>query len=216
MADWDDFIHWGQRVAAEVDLDKNEREYKLDTAAKLSGARDLLLADDVRWPDELRRALQTNLLNRFFLMTLFEDLKNRDVDLNRVLSEFWGTADVAGLDQLAHELRPLGARYTQGNVLSLGSVLLMAIDAGAYPPFRVTPVQRWSKLVDGPVMPGSAAGRYQLLLDLCDELIRRSADWPKPMRDRLDAQGLAWAVLNYDPPDAWPEEERDAFIGWRG
>ena len=36
-----------------------------------------------------------------------------------------------------------------------------------------------------------------------------------PLRDRLDAQGLGWAVLKWSPPDTWPPMKRAELKHWR-
>ena len=46
------------------------------------------------------------------------------------------------------------------------------------------------------------------MLSLCDGLRERWTDDEPRLRDRLDAQGLGWAVLKWAPPDTWPPMKR--------
>lgn len=83
MSVWDTFLHWARRLAQEVDLDKEERDYKLALASRLAAVRDQVITDDPDWPEALRRALtSTNLLNRFYLMAdrRLENAPRRDAE----------------------------------------------------------------------------------------------------------------------------------------
>ena len=56
--------------------------------------------------------------------------------------------------------------------------------------------------------PGTPrASATSALLSLCDGLLERWGDEQPRLRDRLDAQGLGWAVLKWTPPDTWPPHE---------
>src|SRR5699024_5132397 len=80
-----------------------------------------------------------------------------------------------------------------GNVTALGALLLMTQAPENYPPYRPTPVERWLQVVGGEKHAAAPVDRYQQLLDLCDELLRRG-EGRLPIRTRLEAQGLAWTL----------------------
>ncbi|MGH3321611.1 MAG: McrB family protein [Streptosporangiaceae bacterium] len=219
MSGWDTFVHWGARLARDVDLDDEERDYKLETAARLADVRGQLIAGDPAWPEELRRTLQsTNLLNRFFLMALIDDLRADAARMREALLGVWQEgSDLASLDTLAASLRNQNDRYSPGNVLSLGSVLLMARDPSSYPPYRTRAVAKWRRLTGLPAVPSKAplSERYRGLLEFCDEFLRRAQETGPSLRDRLDVQSLAWLVTEWDPPASWSSADQRALLEWR-
>jgi MoxR-like ATPase len=58
--------------------------------------------------------------------------------------------------------------------------------------------------------------RYAVFLDFLDDLVERMADRGTPVRDRLDAQGLMWWVTSADPPEDWPDADKEAFLAYQG
>src|SRR5262245_44594331 len=220
MSQWEQFVEWGRVLAVDVDLDENERAYKVEVASRLADVREQVLANEPGWPDELRRVLtSTNLLDRFLRMSLIQDLRTRPTDMRHALLGVWGgDPDLTTLDGLASALRPLSDRYTPGNALSLGALLLMARDPAAYPPFRARAVAKWARLTGFSATPpnASVSMRYAGLLAFCDELLRRAELAGLDLRDRLDAQGLAWTITGAAPPEAWPLQERNALLRFRG
>lgn len=63
---------------------------------------------------------------------------------------------------------------------------------------------------------GELGGRYGGFTAVLDEIIERLAERGTELRDRLDAQGIAWWLVYGDPPAEWSEEEQMAFREWRG
>ena len=219
---WEAFLHWGQRLADSVDLEVEERDYKLQLAKRLQSVRELALAADSEWLDEFKRTLaSTNLLNRFFLIAFFDELKSQPEKVREVLVSFWsGEPEPEHLDDFLLAVRSLSnhSAYSPGNVVALGSLLLMAQSVESYPPYRPTPINMTCKLTGFAKQPGRLSPnlRYQTLLDLCDEIVDRADDAGLEVRDRLEAQGLIWAITQYDAPLDWDIEERLAFQAWRG
>ena len=219
---WETFLYWGQRLAESVDLDTEERLYKLQLAERLQAVRELALAAEPEWLNEFKRALaSTNLLNRFFLIAFFDELKSQPEKVREVLVSFWsGEPEPEHLDDFLLAVKSLSnhSAYSPGNVVALGSLLLMAQRVESYPPYRPTPISMTCKLTGFAKQPGRLSPnlRYQTLLDLCDEIVDRADDAGLEVRDRLEAQGLIWAITQYDAPLDWDIEERLAFQAWRG
>jgi len=76
-------------------------------------------------------------------------------------------------------------------------------------------VARFGRNVDAAAL-NTAIRYFTFLVDILDELIRRLGERGVRLRDRLDAQGLAWWITNGDPPDEWSEAEKAAFLAYRG
>jgi hypothetical protein len=217
---WKQFMHWAARFAAGVDLDDEERNYKVEMAARLDRARTELIDAAPGWDATLKSALNYgNLLHPRFKVSLFNDLRDQADVLRDALLTFWRSdPDPERLDRLRSDLRAMHPQsaYTPGNCTALGSVLLMARDVSQYPPYLPTPVARACELTGHPNDVGTPATRYTTLLELCQETLERAPEEGIELQDLLDAQGLVWAVVNYEPPESWSKAEADAFLAWRG
>lgn len=214
---WDKFMSWAGRIAASVDLSQLERDYKLVMADRLDVARDAVLSDVPDWVTTLKSALNsTNLLSSFYKVELFKTMTAQPDAVRDALVRFWSAEpDPLLLTTFHTELRAITA-VTPGNATSLGSVLLMARDSSQFPPYRPSPVDKARALTATPSSGTTASERYDVLLSMCDEVLERSPEVGVELLDRLDAQSLIWAVVNYDPPESWTASDRSSFLTWRG
>jgi len=217
MSDWSQFLTWAKRLADEVDLDAEERGYKLAMAARLREATERARRGDADWLASLRKALQgSNLLPWQFADSLLKAAEREPSRLRDAIVELVTSADpVAQLDAFAADVRAVHAPATPGNLVALGSVLLMSMDVPTYPPYRPEPVGEWAARVGAAADSTSAGQRYRTLLELCDGLLHEAEAAQLPVRDRLDAQGLAWTVLKYEPPVRWAPMEKARLTAWR-
>lgn len=218
MADWSQFLHWAKRFAREVDLDVEERNYKLAMAARLCEATEAARRGDADWLGSLRKALQgSNLLPWQFSDALLKAADERGEALRSALLGLVDAADpVAHFDRFAEEVHTVHRTASPGNLVAFGSVLLMSVDPSAYPPYRPEPVAQWAARVGLEVDTSSASQRYRTLVHLCDALISEaSSQSDLRVRDRLDAQGLGWTVLRHEPPVRWAPLEQAQLDAWR-
>ena len=65
------------------------------------------------------------------------------------------------------------------------------------------------------VRTSTAGERYFAFIDLLDELYERLVSRGVALRDRLDAQSLAWWVTSSEPPEEWTEADRAAFLAFQ-
>ncbi len=217
MSDWSQFLTWAKRLVAEVDLDTEERNYKLAMASRLHEATEAARANDPSWLTLLRKALQgSNLLPWQFVDAL---LKAAEADPSRLRTAILALVEaddpVSQLDAFAEGVHAIHQTATPGNLAAFGSVLLMSLDAASYPPYRPDPAGEWAARVGLEADTSSASQRYRSLLGLCDGLLREAQAAELPIHDRLDAQGLAWTVLKYDPPVRWTPLEQARLTAWR-
>ena len=63
---------------------------------------------------------------------------------------------------------------------------------------------------------GDLGAKYAGFIAILDEIMERLAQRGTELRDRLDAQSIAWWLVYGDPPAEWSEEEQMAFREWRG
>ena len=160
-----------------------------------------------------------NLLDSFFKTALFNELREHAAEVRDAVLKLWESEPAPALfDQFQADLKAISQQrsYTGGNSTALGSVLLMARDLRQFPPYRPTPAVKAGQLTGTTAVGDKPSERYDALLQLCDEVLERSADSGLELADRLDAQGLIWSVVTYDPPASWGPAEAAAFKAWRG
>ncbi|WP_353951943.1 AAA family ATPase [Knoellia sp. S7-12] len=216
---WQTFMSWGAKIATSFDLESRERQYKIEMAERLSVARELLLADDPSWPVRLRQALNySNLLSHFTKIAVFNQLDADPQQFLQSIHLLWdGEPDPSLLTAFYESLKAQASgKFSPGEATAVGSVLLMGRDLARFPPYRPTPVQKALQLTGQASEGTSASARYDDLLTLCAEVLERAPDHEIELTDLLDAQGLLWAVVAYEPGTEWSRSDRAAFATWRG
>lgn len=217
MSDWGQFLTWARRLVDVVDLEAEERGYKVAMAAGLHQAVEAARRSDPDWMTLLRKALQgSNLLPWQFVDALLKAAEPQPSRLREAILALTDANDpIAQLDAFADEVREVHSNATPGNLTALGSVLLMTVDPPSYPPYRPEPAGEWAARVGAAAETSSPSQRYRSLLELCDGLLRKAEGAGLPIRDRLDAQGLAWTVLKHEPPVRWTPLEQAQLTAWR-
>lgn len=219
MADpLDEFVYWSARFYELDSYGLSEREHKLEIVRDLSEARRSVLADG-DWFAHLQRAFTTR--NNLLPPQVHEDfLRWCQEDLGRaakLLRRLWDRKDEPLLrlgDSLAH--LPAGAVAGLGSRAALGSFLMLAIDPYQYPPYRVAAMHAAYRLTGHePGGEKDEVAMYRAALAFFDRLRERAAERGLALKDRLDAQSVVWSITNRVPPEAWPQEDRDAFERYR-
>ena len=215
---WKLFCAWANELHKVGRVQTQERPYKLDIADRLAAARTAFTSDAPGWQDLLKVALvkDNNLLDFRAVDNFLTWIEAEPVSARQALGALWGPEDLAveAIDEFA-QLYP---KTQQGEILSVASVLLLALDATLYPPFRSRTVTAAFKRTSfGQPDPGSSASTvYQFWLEFLDYFITVAAEQDLILADRLDAQGLVWAVIKYeDKPPPWPQALWDDFQRWR-
>jgi 5-methylcytosine-specific restriction enzyme B len=199
-------------------METEERGYKVSDARALTLALELLDAGHKQWPTAMADAWRrSNLVDWRVLDTFGNWLSSADNAATTIAR----LRDDPGPEAVDRFLSALPSDAASGTAarLSVASVLLGAIDVTAFPPWRARVVNKAYKLTgfSKPEPTATDGERYAVFLSFLDELIDVIHRQHPTVRidDRLDAQGLMWAVLNYETPDVWPEHERFAFAAWR-
>ncbi|MFI9453541.1 McrB family protein [Amycolatopsis sp. NPDC052450] len=206
---WNALVRWGQRIRQSIDLAGQERDYKIDGAAALQAARASGTTSDLAF---LRRH---NLVDWRAADSFFRWLDTAE-DGWTALEELWVDAGPESVDRFLAGL-PRSAADGTGARLSLASVLLGADDVIRYPPWRARAIDRAYRLT-GYTKPEPAATdgeRYEVFLLFLDQVLDVFRRNGVPLRDRLDAQSITWALMTYDPPETWADDEIAAFRDWR-
>jgi hypothetical protein len=215
---WTTFLQWGARLLDHVDLDDEERAYKLHTADLLSRARATLLAGDDWLPSLVAAFDDTNLVSWRVQPAFLDWVKSNADEARSALELLWANPTPAAIDRFSAEL-PAEAAGTLGSRLSIASFLLGASDVTSFPSWRAQAVDKAYQLTSfakaqGPATDGE---HYDRFLEFLDLIVDSSATYlGGRIHDRLDAQGLTWALLSYTPDDTWAPDEVEAFLAWRG
>jgi len=221
MSDWKTVTQFSRNFLGQVDLNDEERDYKLEFARGAKVARQQLIDGQQQWFETLRREIaKTNLVNQYFVMALIKAFNEKPDELSSAVLDFWqDPVSPSKLDKLEQDLRALNpARLSAGGAIGFGALLLMAVSPTQYPPFRARRTAEFIRLLGGEPLKASASAsaRYQQVLETMDELVSQAQSAGLPIQDRLDAQGLVWTLANTDPDSSWPVNEADAFRAWRG
>lgn len=218
---WNQFMQFARHFARQVDLDAEEYDYKLALSERLSRAREVYLSRDAEWFETLRRDISSsNLMNQYFMTRLVDIGRAKPDELRQVVDLLWeGDLDLQRIDEFTALLRPHNPeQLSVGGIVGFASILLLARDPLNYPPYRARAVKKFLKLVgwEDRGANGSPSLRYELLLESLDEMLRLAPNHGITLRDRLDAQGLLWTVLNVEPDASWTDEESKRLRAWRG
>ena len=204
---WSEFCRWIGRVREIPEFDEWERTYKLELVDVLRTARQAVIDDDAEWPAETKRALRkTNLVAVMTKTRMADWIEEAPESCRRTLLAIWGSDFAPGerIDALEAS-RPDDQLQTPGERLSLSSVLLMADGAEHHPPLKISLLRKaWRLTGWGEPDSMSVSETYDRAMFFFDELV---ASVPA-LRDRLDAQGAVWSMLNMsEPPPSFSHAE---------
>ncbi|MET3805076.1 hypothetical protein ABIB25_002076 [Nakamurella sp. UYEF19] len=211
---------WAAKVAGTVDLDVEERNYKIERQPTFESAAQAAARGDNPYK-ELKLALSGFNVVDFRVTTKFLAWAESDPDgSGAALVDLCTDPGPASIDRfLSHvpveNLPGPGARLSVASTLLLGSAA-----ADQLPPWRDTAARATWRLTGGYGSEAAAtAGEvYLLWLERLDMIIAavNAAPGGAVLRNRLDAQGLAYTMLRTDLDlSGWTEEEREAFGSWQ-
>lgn len=215
---WEAFAQWAALLSQAVDLDKVERDYKLAAAARAREARAALEQGKPEWPRLLATAFtkDNNLVSYRVHQPFLDWVKQHPDAAATALRQLWREPDVAAVDAFLQAV-PDSAVHGSGARLSIAAFLLSAIDVTRLPQWRATPVDTGYRLAGfaKPEPSATDGERYDIFLSFLDLVIEAAGRAGVVVRDRLDAQGLAWTLTSGQPPEAWDTQLREAFTAWR-
>ena len=212
---WDAFIGWASRFFEWELFDEMERNNKMAVGKKLAAVKQALQDDRPDWENLLRSTLRDrDSLGRDW-RTNESFLKLDTSFIEGALRRIWAVGSVDTLEERVHGFQEFGPFGTPGLLVSL---LLMGEDPTQYPMYRYSSLKAAYKLTGYPSAPNEfpdAWNRYERALNFFDEFIKQASYRGLQVRDRLDAQSLAWCVTQYAPED-WPEDVKEKLIAYRG
>lgn len=212
------YAKWSKKVAGVVDLDEVERSYKLEKEGPLQEVfRAAREGTDLFEP--VKEAFRDFNVVHYLVIDDFRKWVQRDPDRARqALLELERDPGPESIDRLLEHV-PRSEFRGPGALLSLASTLLMGLDPAKYPPWRSTAADTTSRLTGGYAVQESATlgERYLYFLERLDAIQSAASAEGVVIRDRLDAQGLAWTIAKYSAEDfpRWSGDERAAFGAWQ-
>ncbi len=207
-----------KRIAGEIDLDEQERNYKVAAAGRVQQARAALDSGDERWPQLLRTAFtkDNNLVGWRVHDPFSKWTDEQPEQVATALRELWSDAGPPAVDAFVEHI-PDEVLHGTGARLSLASFLLGAADVTMYPQWRAQTVDSAYRLTgfSKPQPAASDGERYDIFMTFLDQVLDAAARADIKLRDRLDAQGLMGALINYEAGPDWSDAERAALAAWR-
>ncbi len=220
---WDRYLEEVRRYVESGKLDREEIDYKSRIAAKLTSARNAVLAGDEDWSDLLKEAIldpSNNLIDfRFGKPRLRDWLETQAEEAFGALAGLWSGEDISLEDRIRSftESFPTDVLSGTGTRLRVISVLLMALDAHLYPPYKFKEYHSAFARTGHPVPPAvnDEASQYEHALVFLDKIIERArlAGLKRP-KDRLEAQSVLFAVAGGRGAAPKPADDRPCwFVG---
>jgi MoxR-like ATPase len=214
---WLGFQAWAKRLWRDLHLDSLERSYKLDAVGRTAAAADALRAASGDWVSLLRTAFtkENNLVGWRVYQPFLQWVETNQGAAGSALRELWDAPSSFAVDRFLEHV-PDDAAQAMGARLSVASFLLGAADPTRFPQWRANVVDTAYRLTGfaRPQPPASAGETYELFLTFLDQVVDIAGRVEIVLRDRLDAQGLVWALVNYNP-ETWSEPDRQALTDWR-
>ena len=210
---WGEFIRRAKvLVDARIIEIEDEAKYKSEIGKKLAAAREATLKGSPEWPELLRAGLTgPHHPLAWQASDRFRKWIDASSDNARALQEFWaeGSLSVIGRIRRFSGALPRDVVSRPGLFTNLTSVLMMGLDAEQFPPFKITAFREAYERTgyDMPERDADEAALYDHALGFLDRLIREASKRGLPLRDRLDAQTIAYRTIVASLPEPPIDEE---------
>lgn len=211
------YVEWAQKIQRLGVLDERERTWKLELAkATRQALQKALDGGDV--VAHLKEVLSPSSLVDFrtaddFLMWVSQ---NEDTTV-KALAELARDPGPESIDRFLELVPRDGQIAGDGARISLASALLLACGVEKLPPWRHKSAELTVRLTKGyrPQDSSTAGEKYLLFLERLDLIMNAMSAQGTPLRDRLDAQALAWTIATSESFDEWTDDENAAFKKWQ-
>lgn len=199
MSLWGNFLEPAKRLVDIGDLDASENQYKLDQGRNLASARNAFLAGEAEWVDKLESGLVSNLLHYIQRGRLLDWVKDDPAQAESALRAIWTTESIDVVERIRGFCSDLPGEVLSGvgARTNLASVLLMALGAETYPPYRVTIFGKaYAQFgFESPSRDFDESEHYAHALSFLDALCDEAKGFRLEVRHRLDAQSIIWLLF---------------------
>ena len=221
---WKVFVKHAKAFYVFTGFEKNERTYKLRFAERAKPAITSLAGEYTEKAfEELRKALQANNQN----MALWRDVQNfvtwctsNTQSCHQAMLKI-ADGEISTADRIRGFLATMPAEVVKSPAsrTTLASLLLFALDPKQFVPFRSSVIEWTCRQVEypGPKDDADEADRYEHALGFMDRVLHECRSRKLNLLDRLDAQGVIWAIAKWDnQPEGMPDSEWQAIQAYRG
>jgi 5-methylcytosine-specific restriction protein B len=217
---WDGFVAWARKFWELIDFDAEERDYKVEMVRPLQAA--LLTGPGPEWVAAIRRSFgpPQNIVVHYAFAPVIHWAVADTADAWAAVHALWESRDADAAQRLDEfdKLFPQHIKSGPGVRLNIAAFLLGAVDPTIWPNYRVEALKDAFALTRFPDTPTDASmgDRYVHTLQFFDAFINEARARELPMRDRLDAQGLMWAVTRWAPkPSGFDDAGWDELLEYR-
>jgi 5-methylcytosine-specific restriction enzyme B len=219
-----EFLMWGRRFFEWEDFEEEERRAKREIAEQLRRTRTAFEGGG-DWVAAFRKSFDVrdnNLLPWQVVDRLRKWVDEHTSTAGEAFAALW-------TDRQASERARAFLASVPGEVVSgpgmraaVASYSLLAGGAEEFPPYRRTPFDKAFELTGygGPQPDADEVGLYEHALGFLDRMVEEAQARGLHLKDRLDAQGVVWALtkskLTHPVVARWTEAERSAFLRYRG
>ncbi len=193
--------------------------YKVEIAVLLGQARSALASDEP-WIEPLKLAIRhpgNNLMSWRLKPPFLTWCERNSDDAGDALASVWDDSIEGGeaVERFA-TVFPTKVVSGVGTRTGIASLLRMAVDVEANPVIRPATFQAAYALTGfEDADPATERTTWEDGVRFCDAFVSEAGLRGFTIKDRLDAQGLIWMIINYGPGPAWAPAEQAAFTAYR-
>ena len=202
---WDSFVARAKQYFDTGQLEREEIEYKVEMSRKLAHAREAVLSGGQDWDTLVKSGIDGNLIHPVELKRFRDWIDSSPDEALSALQVLWQGADTDVNERIRSFCALFPRRVSSGAGVRTTtiSVLLMGLDVEDFPPYRVTVFDDAYRRT-GYALPepqSDEATSYDHALGFLDQFIQEASERGLPVRHRLDAQSLIYAIRAADPED---------------
>lgn len=211
------YVAWAQKVLQLGELKERERDWKVDLARTTRQALEAISTGG-EVVGHLKKVLSPNSLVDYRTADDFLTWVSKEqATAVKALGELARNPGPKSIDRFLRFVPRDGQLAGDGARLSLATALLIASDVEQLPPWRHTAADITVRLTNGyrPQQAATAGEKYVLFLERLDLIMNAMNAHGTPLRDRLDAQALAWTIATNEGFGEWSDDDNAAFKNWR-
>jgi hypothetical protein len=219
---WESFFFWGRKFLEMPGFGAAGREHTSRAAEQLNDAREALLGSG-EWLPTLRSGFgdaDNSTVIHFAWRPFMDWAEANPATSTDAVTSLWSKEGAPAPERLDGfgRILPDTVLPGRGVRLNLAAYLLNVVDPVEWPTYRVTVIERACDLAQEPKAPRelSLGATYQHALDFFDKISRHAPTFDCELRDRLDAQQLAFSVtLLKDRPASISVDDWGGILAFR-
>ena len=205
---WDNFVERAKEYVNSGRLEKEEIGYKVEIARRAAAAREAVLAGDDDWRDLLKDTLKS-IPGHPVAWTVADSFNKwctgHSDDAFRSLQAIWTQDNSSVSDRIRTfcDLARESGVSRPGTLMTVASVLMMALGVEQYPPFKIRTFNKAYDLTGygKPEKDADEAALYEFALGFLDRFIDEAEQRDLELGNRLRAQSVVWMIKDQSEPN---------------